>query len=75
MDLRVFFEDLTSEQKSRFSACRSGSEIVAFAKEEKLALPDDFLAQVAGGVNQSLPEEFRVPKDMVLTCPCCGNTN
>jgi len=74
MDMREFVEGLTSEQRERFKACASVDDIAAFAKAEKLSVPDDLLEKVAGGVaGEHLdPQEFEGIK---TECPWCGNKN
>jgi|GEM_PF-1145760 len=72
MDLRDFFEGLTPEQRKRFGSCMDDASIVAFAKEEGLALPDDFLEKVAGGL-----DDFHmgtcVRRGNEIMCIECGN--
>lgn len=47
--LKDIWFSLTDEQKERASACSTMDELLAFAGEEKIELPDDFVEGVAGG--------------------------
>jgi len=69
MDMMEFVEGLTPEQKERFKTCRGASDIVAFAKAEKLSLPDDLLEKVAGGEMYSKDLPY-----FTFCCPHCGTT-
>ena len=44
------FEDLTPEQRERVRACKSGDELARLARQAGVALTDDELSQISGGV-------------------------
>jgi len=75
MDMKDFYEGLSPEQKERFKACEDGASVVAFAKEEKLALPEEFLDRIAGGasfIGGSVSNEVYYGGN--FPCPKCGST-
>ena len=47
--LKNLYDSLTDEQKEKVKACTSAEEIVKFAGEEGLELPDDVLEEISGG--------------------------
>ena len=47
--LKSIFESLTDEQKEKVKACTSAEELVKFAGEEGIELPDDVLEEISGG--------------------------
>ena len=47
---RRFCGKLNDEQKARASKCRTWDELMEFAGNEGVELPDDFLDFVSGGV-------------------------
>ena len=59
---------LTNEQIAKVSACKSGEEILALAKEEGIELTDEQLKAVSGG-GSCVGPSFRD-----ANCPHCGAT-
>ncbi len=49
MNLEDYIKDLAPELQEKARACGSVEELIALAKEEKVPLPDDALAAIAGG--------------------------
>ena len=47
--LKSIFDSLTDEQKEKAKACTSAEELVKFAGEEGIELPDDVLEEISGG--------------------------
>lgn len=47
-------KNLTDEQKAKIKACETVDELIAFANESGVALPDEVLDMVAGGVQAGL---------------------
>ena len=45
----MVWDSLTDEQKAKAKACKTADEIVKFASEEGIELPDEALDAVAGG--------------------------
>jgi len=72
MNMKDFFEGLSPEQMERFKTCEDNASIVAFAKEEKLALPEEFLDRIAGGASSTDQSVFI---EGVTVCPGCGCTD
>ena len=48
--LKGIYGSLTDEQKEKVKACKTMDELVKFAGEEGIELPDEVLDAVAGGV-------------------------
>ena len=63
--IKGIWDSLTDEQKERASACTTTQELLAFAGEEKIELPDELMDEVAGGyVYYSMEEKhFEVIDD------------
>ena len=63
--LTELWASLTDEQKAKAEACTTMEELLAFAGEEKIELPDDLMDEVAGGyVYYSMEEKhFEVIDD------------
>lgn len=63
--LEGMWDALSDEQKERARACTTMEELLAFAGEEKIELPDDLMDEVAGGyVYYSMEEKhFEVIDD------------
>ena len=70
MDIVSYIKDLSPELQEKAYACGSVEELLALAKEEKVSLPDEVLAAIAGGDGQPDPENCAKP-----TCPKCGHHN
>jgi len=70
MDMQNFIDGLTPEQKERLKGCRGSDDIIAFAKQEGLALPDEYLSRVAGGGELDPSYQLGMP-----LCPDCHNSN
>jgi len=75
MNMKDFYEGLSPEQKTRFESCTDEASIVAFAKEEKLALPEKFLEYIAGGSFIGGPVSAENASEDNLVCPRCGNND
>jgi len=41
---------LTPEQKKALEACKDDEEVIAYCKEHRIALPDELLRKIAGGL-------------------------
>ena len=48
--LKKIYDSLTDEQKEKIKACKTDEEVIKFAGEEGIELPDEILDNVAGGV-------------------------
>ena len=61
-------KDLTPEQRKRLAECETNEEMLEYAREEDIDIPDELLEQIAGG---------RISKliGMLNPCPACGSTN
>jgi len=46
-------KSLTGEQRASIEACKSNEERLAFCKEHKIALPDEVLNGIAGGMSDT----------------------
>ena len=69
--LKSIWENLTDEQKEKAKECKTADELIAFAGEEGIELPDEVLDAVAGGA--ALP--YYPIEDYVgatTTCKRCG---
>ena len=71
MNLEDCIKDLSPELQEKARACGSVEELLALAKEEKVPVPDEALATIAGG-DQPDPENC---KPVAIKCPKCGSTN
>ena len=49
--LKGIYDNLTDEQKAKAKACKSEQELLDFAGEEGIELPDDLAESVSGGFN------------------------
>ena len=49
--LKGIYEQLTDEQKEKAKQCKTMDELMTFAGEEGLELPDEIVSAVAGGGN------------------------
>ncbi len=47
--LKEIYDSLTDEQKEKAKACKTPEELMAFAGEEDIELPEELLETVAGG--------------------------
>jgi len=70
--LKGVYDSFTDEQKEKVKACKSAQELIAFAKEEGIELPDELLNDVAGGIQagfftQGGKGEFDVTKPVDTT--------
>ena len=59
---RMYFEELTSEQKQRARACKNADELFELAKAEGVELSDEQLESVSGG-SWIQCEEIACPED------------
>ena len=71
MDIESYIKDLSPELQEKARACGSVGELLALAKDEKVPVPDEALAAIAGG-DQPDPENCKPAK---IKCPYCGSTN
>jgi len=62
----AFMESLSPELREKAAKCTNTNEILALAREEKIALPDEVLEAVAGGAGQQ--------NSCTEDCPNCGKT-
>jgi len=53
MELKEWKGSLTEEQLDALKACKTGQEQLAYCKDNKIAIPDEVLAAVAGGAQQA----------------------
>ena len=67
-DISEFIQSLTPEQQEKAAKCTSLEELVALAKDEKVALPEEALEAVAGGAGKQ--EDCDSGK-----CPVCGSSH
>lgn len=51
---KTVWDSLTDEQKARAKNCKTVDDLLAFAKNEKIELPDEVLDDIAGGVQAGL---------------------
>ena len=49
MNLEDYIKDLSPELQEKARACGNAEELLALAKENKVPLPDEALAAIAGG--------------------------
>lgn len=47
--LKEIYDSLTDEQKEKAMNCKTAEELMEFAGEEDIELPEDLLGNVAGG--------------------------
>ncbi len=52
--LKGIYDSLTEKQKEKANACKTMEELLAFAREENINLPDELLEAVSGGVQAGL---------------------
>ena len=51
---KIKAKEPTDEQKEKLKACKTAEELLAFAREENINLPDELLEAVSGGVQAGL---------------------
>ena len=51
---KIKTKEPTDEQKEKMKACKTAEELLAFAREENINLPDELLEAVSGGVQAGL---------------------
>jgi len=74
MTVQEFLDSLPAEQKIQALSCRSADELIAFARKAKVALPDEALADIAGGAND--PDAVGSDADEPAPpCPECGSSD
>ena len=56
--LKEIYDSLTDEQKEKAKNCRTLEELVEFAGEEDIELPEELMDQVAGGIKIGRPESL-----------------
>ena len=69
MSIESYIKDLDPELQKKARACGNAEELLALARENKIPVPDEVLAAIAGGDNAD-PENCAKP-----TCPKCGHHN
>ena len=69
MDIESYIKDLDPELQERARACGSVEELLTLAKEEKVPVPDEALAAIAGG--DDVDGDSCNPKK----CSVCGHKN
>ena len=47
--MKVIYDNLTDEQKAKAKACKTMDELMAFAGQEGIELPDEVLGSVSAG--------------------------
>lgn len=47
---KTVWDSLTDEQKARAKNCKTVDDLLAFAKNEKIELPDEVLDDISGGI-------------------------
>ncbi len=52
--IKNIFDSLTEEQKEKAKACVTADELLSFAREENIELPDDAVDMISGGVQAGL---------------------
>ncbi|MBO4352511.1 MAG: hypothetical protein J5818_03345 [Eggerthellaceae bacterium] len=67
MDIESFIKDLDPELQEKARSCGNLEELLALAKEEKVPVPDEALAAVAGG------DDVDVGSCDSYKCPKCGH--
>ena len=67
MSIESYIKDLDPELQKKARACDNAEELLALARENKIPVPDEVLAAIAGGDNAD-PENCAKP-----TCPKCGH--
>jgi len=71
MDVEGYIKELSPELQERARQCGSVEEIIALARKEKIPMPDEVLAAVAGGEeSQSVNCGKKKPN-----CPYCGKND
>ena len=68
MNLEDYIKDLSPELQEKVRACGSLEELLALAKEEKVPIPDEALAAIAGGEDAEVGSWCGKEK-----CPRCGS--
>ena len=71
MDIEGYIKDLSPELQEKARACKSVDELLALAKENSVAIPDEALGSIAGGQDSEVGNCN--PSDS--PCPKCGSTN
>ena len=51
---KIKAKEPTDEQKEKMKACKTAEELLTFAREENINLPDELLEAVSGGVQAGL---------------------
>jgi hypothetical protein len=69
MDIESYIKDLDPELQEKARACGSVEELLGLAKEEKVPIPDEVLAAIAGG------DDAEVGGCNPYKCKICGSTN
>lgn len=69
MKLEDYIKNLPTDLQGKARACGSVDELLALAREHRVALPDEVLEAVAGADGPD-PENCRPAR-----CPRCGSTN
>lgn len=64
---------LTEGQKKGLGTCKSLEEVVAYCKEQGIALPEELLDGVAGGTNSSM--DFACNQELLSSFQSMGLTN
>ena len=70
MNLEDYIKNLDPELQEKARACGSVKELVELARENKVPMPDEALAAVAGGEGAEGDSCSHGPK-----CPRCGSTS
>lgn len=70
MDIESYIKDLSPELQEKARGCKSTTELLALAKQEGVALPDEAMAAIAGGDDQEVGKCRSIPP-----CPKCGSKN
>lgn len=70
MDLEEYIRGLAPELQEKARACGSVEDLIAFAKEAGVPLPDEMLMGVAGGQGDAGANGL-----WVYPCPECGALN
>ena len=56
--LKGVWDSLTDEQKEKAKACKTADELLKFAGEEGIELPDEVLDAVAGGALVKITDKY-----------------
>ena len=70
MDMENFIKNLSPELQEKARQCGSIDELIALAGEEKVELPDEALAAIAGGSGDN---SQRCKNKSRTRCPKCGS--